>query len=101
MTVGGCIGFGMFISFMPLYMQSLGLQTTAVGLARRLLRGGLGALVMLFVVFPVFYWIEGRLGKHWGGAAGMFVVQLYIMLAWPWVMKRFSFFNSRESENKV
>ena len=32
MTVGGCVGFGMFISFIPLYVRSLGLQTTAVGL---------------------------------------------------------------------
>jgi MFS family permease len=32
MTVGGCIGFGMFISFMPLYIHGLGLPTTAVGL---------------------------------------------------------------------
>ena len=32
LTVGGCVGFGMFISFMPLYVASLGLETTAVGL---------------------------------------------------------------------
>ena len=76
-------------------------ETAGVRLGRRLLRGGLGALVMVAVVFPVFYWIEGRLGKHWGGAAGMFVVQLYIMLLWPWVMKCFSFFNALESEVKV
>jgi MFS family permease len=31
-TVGGCIGFGMFISFIPLYVRSLGLQTIAVGM---------------------------------------------------------------------
>lgn len=31
MTVGGCVGFGMFISFIPLYVRSLGLPTTAVG----------------------------------------------------------------------
>lgn len=76
-------------------------ETTGVRLGRRLLRGGLGALVMLVVVFPVFYWIERRLGKHWGGAAGMFVVQMYIMLVWPWVMKRVSVFNSCEREKTV
>lgn len=31
-TVGGCVGFGMFVSFMPLYIRDLGLSTTAVGL---------------------------------------------------------------------
>ena len=31
-TVGGCVGFGMFISFVPLYVRSLGLETTAIGL---------------------------------------------------------------------
>ena len=30
-TTGGCVGFGMFISFMPLYIRSLGMQTIAVG----------------------------------------------------------------------
>ena len=30
-TIGGCVGFGMFISFMPLYIRSLGMQTMAVG----------------------------------------------------------------------
>ena len=76
-------------------------ETTGVRLGRRMLRGGLGALVMLVAVFPTFYWVEGQMGKHWGGAAGMFVVQMYIMLGWPWVMKRFSFFNSIESETQV
>lgn len=76
-------------------------ETSGLCLAKRFLRGGLGALVMLGVVIPVFYWIERRLGKHWGGTAGMLVVQLYIMLLWPWVMKRFSFFNVLESEEKV
>ncbi len=76
-------------------------ETTGVRLGRRVLRGGLGALVMLAIVFPVFYWIERRLGRHWGGAAGMFVVQMYIMLVWPWVMKRFSLFNSCERGKRV
>ena len=31
MTVGGCVGFGMFISFIPLYVRSLALPPTAVG----------------------------------------------------------------------
>lgn len=30
-TLGGCVGFGMFVSFMPLYIKDLGLSTTAVG----------------------------------------------------------------------
>ncbi len=30
-TVGGCVGFGMFVSFMPLYIRSLGMSTTTVG----------------------------------------------------------------------
>lgn len=74
----------------------VGFETAGVCFGRRVLRGGLGALVMLVVVFPVFYWIERHLGKHWGGAAGMCVVQMYIMLGWPWVMKRFPLFNSVE-----
>jgi membrane-associated phospholipid phosphatase len=69
-------------------------ETSGLCLWTRVLRGGLGALVMLVAVFPVFDWIERCLGKHWGGTAGMFVIQMYIMLAWPWVMKRFSVFNS-------
>ena len=31
MTVGGCMGFGLFISFVPLYVRNLGLPTMAVG----------------------------------------------------------------------
>lgn len=31
-TVGGCLGFGMFITFMPLYIHSLGMHTSQVGL---------------------------------------------------------------------
>jgi undecaprenyl-diphosphatase len=76
-------------------------ETAGLCLRTRVLRGGLGALVMLVAVFPVFYWIERRLGKHWGGTAGMFVVQMYIMLVWPWVMKRFSVFNSCERGKTV
>ena len=30
-TLGGCMGFGMFITFMPLYMRSLGMNTGHVG----------------------------------------------------------------------
>ena len=30
-TLGGCMGFGMFITFMPLYIRSLGMNTGAVG----------------------------------------------------------------------
>lgn len=30
-TLGGCVGFGMFVSFMPLYIRSLGMDTAAVG----------------------------------------------------------------------
>ncbi len=30
-TLGGCVGFGMFITFMPLYMRSLGMNTGHVG----------------------------------------------------------------------
>jgi MFS transporter, DHA1 family, multidrug resistance protein len=30
-TVGGCVGFGMFITFMPLYIRSLGMGTLQVG----------------------------------------------------------------------
>ncbi|HEY6008427.1 MAG TPA: MFS transporter [Geobacteraceae bacterium] len=30
-TVGGCVGFGMFVTFMPLYIRSLGMNTGAVG----------------------------------------------------------------------
>ena len=30
-TLGGCMGFGMFLTFMPLYMQSLGMNTGHVG----------------------------------------------------------------------
>ncbi len=31
-TIGGCVSFGMFITFMPLYIHSLGMTTGAVGL---------------------------------------------------------------------
>ncbi|MBM9613760.1 MFS transporter [Desulfobulbus rhabdoformis] len=31
-TVGACMGFGMFITFVPLYVRSLGLPTVAVGI---------------------------------------------------------------------
>ena len=31
-TVGACMGFGMFITFVPLYVRSLGLPTMAVGI---------------------------------------------------------------------
>lgn len=31
-TIGGCVGFGLFISFMPLYIRSLGMSTTTIGL---------------------------------------------------------------------
>lgn len=30
-TAGGCLGFGMFITFMPLYIRSLGMQTGPIG----------------------------------------------------------------------
>jgi len=30
-TLGGCMGFGMFVTFMPLYMQNLGMNTGHVG----------------------------------------------------------------------
>ena len=30
-TLGGCMGFGMFVTFMPLYMRSLGMDTGSVG----------------------------------------------------------------------
>lgn len=30
-TIGGCFGFGMFVTFMPLYIRSLGMNTGAVG----------------------------------------------------------------------
>ena len=30
-TLGGCVGFGMFITFMPLYIRSLGMDTGHVG----------------------------------------------------------------------
>jgi MFS transporter, DHA1 family, multidrug resistance protein len=30
-TLGGCMGFGMFVTFMPLYMRSLGMNTGHVG----------------------------------------------------------------------
>lgn len=30
-TVGGCVGFGMFVTFMPLYISFLGMTTGAVG----------------------------------------------------------------------
>jgi len=30
-TLGGCVGFGMFVTFMPLYIRSQGLDTGAVG----------------------------------------------------------------------
>lgn len=30
-TAGGCVGFGMFVTFMPLYIRSEGLSTGAVG----------------------------------------------------------------------
>lgn len=30
-TTGGCVGFGMFVTFMPLYIRSLGMNTGAVG----------------------------------------------------------------------
>jgi MFS transporter, DHA1 family, multidrug resistance protein len=30
-TVGGCLGFGMFVTFMPLYIRSLGMGTREVG----------------------------------------------------------------------
>ncbi|MDD2466350.1 MAG: MFS transporter [Desulfobulbus sp.] len=32
LTAGSCIGFGLFVSFVPLYVRSLELPTTAVGL---------------------------------------------------------------------
>jgi membrane-associated phospholipid phosphatase len=76
-------------------------ETSGLCLKTRVLRGGLGAFVMLVAVLPVFYWIERSLGKHWGGTAGMFVVQMYIMLVWPWVMKRFSVFHSCERGKTV
>lgn len=31
-TIGGCVGFGLFISFMPLYIRSLGMSTMTIGL---------------------------------------------------------------------
>jgi len=31
-TAGGCIGFGMFVTFMPLYIRSMGMHTTQIGL---------------------------------------------------------------------
>jgi membrane-associated phospholipid phosphatase len=76
-------------------------ETAGVSLGRRVLRGGLGALVMFVAVFPLFHWIERRLGKHWGGAAGMFAVQMYIMLVWPWVMERLPLLRVRERERAV
>jgi MFS transporter, DHA1 family, multidrug resistance protein len=30
-TLGGCVGFGMFVTFMPLYIRNLGMTTGAVG----------------------------------------------------------------------
>ncbi len=30
-TVGGCLGFGMFVTFMPLYISSLGMHTQEIG----------------------------------------------------------------------
>ena len=69
-------------------------ETAGLRLGRRVLRGGLGSAVMIVIVFPLFYWIERRLGKHWGGAAGMFAVQMYILFVWPWAMERFSMFRS-------
>jgi MFS family permease len=30
-TLGGCFGFGMFVTYMPLYIRSLGMNTGAVG----------------------------------------------------------------------
>ena len=30
-TLGGCVGFGMFVTFMPLYIRSQGMDTGAVG----------------------------------------------------------------------
>ena len=30
-TLGGCMGFGMFVTFMPLYMQNIGMNTGHVG----------------------------------------------------------------------
>jgi MFS transporter, DHA1 family, multidrug resistance protein len=30
-TLGGCVGFGMFITFMPLYIRSLGMDTGHIG----------------------------------------------------------------------
>jgi undecaprenyl-diphosphatase len=64
-------------------------ETAGLAVWKRALRAVLGSLVMLAAVFPAFFWIESLLGKHWGGTAGMFAVQLYIMAGWPWVMKRF------------
>lgn len=68
-------------------------ETSGVCLAKRFLRGGAGTLLLLTVVYPLFDWIERRLGRHWGGAAGMFVVQMYVMLVWPWVIKRVAWFS--------
>lgn len=31
-TVGGCLGFGMFVTFMPLYIRSMGMHTSQIGL---------------------------------------------------------------------
>lgn len=68
-------------------------DTANLRLSKRFLRALLGAGVMVFIVFPIFHWIENLLGKHWGGTAGMFVIQMYIMAGWPWVMKRVAIFN--------
>lgn len=71
-------------------------ETAGLLLSQRVLRGGVGAAIMLFAVFPCFHWIESVLGKHGGGTVGMFVIQMYIMFIWPWVMKRFAVFGSGE-----
>lgn len=31
----------------------------------------------------------------------MFVIQMYIMLIWPWVMKRFSLFSPHEKKATI
>ena len=71
-------------------------ETAGLLLSQRVLRGGVGAAIMLFAVFPCFHWIESVLGKHGGGTVGMFVIQMYIMFISPWVMKRFAVFGSGE-----
>lgn len=69
-------------------------ETAGLLLWQRVLRGGVGAAIMLLAVFPCFHWIEGVLGKHGGGTVGMFVIQMYIMFVWPWVIKRFAVFGT-------